>query len=99
MYLFMAALGLHCCMWAFSSCGRQGRLFTVVCGLLIVLTSLVAAPRPWSAGSVVVAHVLSYPEVCGILPDQGSNLCALHWLADSQPVVDDRRSPWDVILK
>ena len=23
---------------------------------------------------------------CGIFPDQGSNLCPLHWQADSQPV-------------
>ena len=32
-FLFLAALGLHCCMWAFSSCGERGLLFVVVCGL------------------------------------------------------------------
>ena len=42
MYLFLAVLGLHCCAYAFSSCGRQGLLFTVVCRLLIVVASLVA---------------------------------------------------------
>ena len=26
-YLFMAALGLRCCVWAFSSCGEWGLLF------------------------------------------------------------------------
>ena len=42
MYLFLAALGLHCCPWAFSSCGERGLLFVVVCGLLIAVASLVA---------------------------------------------------------
>ena len=26
MYLFLAVLGLHCCTWAFSSCGKRGLL-------------------------------------------------------------------------
>ena len=41
-YLFMAALGLHCCARAFSSCGKWGLLFIAVRGLLIVVASLVA---------------------------------------------------------
>ena len=36
----MAALGLHCCAWAFSSCGDRGRLFLAVCVLLITVASL-----------------------------------------------------------
>ena len=36
------------------------------------------------AGSVVVAHGLSCSAACGILPDQGSNPCRLHWQADPQ---------------
>ena len=40
-YLFLAALGLCCCVWAFSSCGERGLLFVVVCGLLIAVSSLV----------------------------------------------------------
>ena len=32
-YLFLAALGLHCCARAFSSCGERGLLFVAVCGL------------------------------------------------------------------
>ena len=44
-YLFLAVLGLRCCMWAFSSCGEQGLLFVVVCGLLIAVASLVAEHR------------------------------------------------------
>ena len=38
------------------------------------------------AGSVVVAHGPSCSAACGIFPDQGSNPCALHWQADSQPL-------------
>ena len=38
---FLAVLGLCCCAQAFSSCGEQGLLFVVVCGLLIAVASLV----------------------------------------------------------
>ena len=40
-YLFLAVLGLCCCMQAFSSCER-GLLFVAVCRLLIAVASLVA---------------------------------------------------------
>ena len=84
-YLFLAVLGLRFCARAFSSCSKQGPLFIAVCGPL---------SRPlllWStgsrrAGSVVVAHGLSCSAACGIFPDQGSNLCPLHWQAYSQPL-------------
>ena len=38
------------------------------------------------AGSVGVAHGPSCSAACGILPDQGTNPCPLHWQADSQPL-------------
>ena len=38
------------------------------------------------AGSAVVAHGPSRSAARGILPDQGSNPCPLHWQADSQPL-------------
>ena len=38
------------------------------------------------AGSVIVAHGPSCSTARGIFPDQGSNLCPLHWQADSQPL-------------
>ena len=38
------------------------------------------------AGSVAVAHGPSCSAACGILPDQDSNPCPLHWQADSQPL-------------
>ena len=44
-YLFLAALGLRCCTWAFSSCGKRGLLFVAVRGLLIAVASLVAEHR------------------------------------------------------
>ena len=37
----MAALGLHCCARAFSSCGERGLLFVAGHGLLIAVASLV----------------------------------------------------------
>ena len=39
---FLAAMGLHRCMRAFSSCGELGLLFIAVGGLLIAVASLVA---------------------------------------------------------
>ena len=38
-YLYLAALGLLCCAWAFSSCGKWELLFIVVYGLLIAVAS------------------------------------------------------------
>ena len=70
-YLFLAELGLHCCVQVFSSCGERGYFLVVVRKLLIPVASL------------VVAHGLSCPATCGIFLDQGSNLCLLHWQVDS----------------
>ena len=44
-YLVLAVLGLHCCAWAFSSCGKRGLLFVVVRRLLTAVASLVAEHR------------------------------------------------------
>ena len=79
-------LGLHCCAWAFSSCGEQGILFVAVRRLLIAMTSLVAGvwasvvvvPRLESTGSITVAHALSCSVAHEIFPDQESNPCLLH---------------------
>ena len=40
-FFFLAALGLHCCVQAFSSCGERGLLFVAVRRLLIAVASLV----------------------------------------------------------
>ena len=48
--LFLAALGLHCCTRAFSSCGEWGLLFVAVRGLLIAGASLVPEHRLQACG-------------------------------------------------
>ena len=48
--------------------------------------SVIVAPGLWSTGSIVVAHWLSCSTACGIVPDQGSNPCLLHWQVDSLPL-------------
>ena len=45
-----------------------------------------------STGSAVMMHGPSRPMACGILMDQGSNLCPLHWQVDSQ-LLDHQGSP------
>ena len=43
--VFLVALGLRCCTWAFSGCGEQGLLFHAARGFLIVVVSLVVKHR------------------------------------------------------
>ena len=72
-------LGLRFFARAFSSCGKRGPLFIAVRGPLLLQST-----GSRHTGSVVVAHGPSCSAACGILPDQGSNPCPLHWQADSQ---------------
>ena len=58
----MAALGLRCCMWAFSSCGKRGLLFVAVRRLLTAV-SCCGARALGTRTSVVVARGLSS---CGL---------------------------------
>ena len=58
----MALQGLHCCVWAFSSCGKPGLLFS--CKAQWLLLSQNTGSR--CQGSVAVAHGLSCPVACGI---------------------------------
>ena len=53
-------------------------------GLLLLqrMGSRVHRLQYWHMGSAVVAHGLRCLEAGGILPDQGSNPCPLHWQAD-----------------
>ena len=51
--------------------------------LLIAVVSLVVEHGLWNPwASVVVVHWLSGSVACGIVLDQGLNLCPLHWQAD-----------------
>ena len=73
-FYFLAALGLHCCAWALSSCGKQGLLFFAVCGLLVVVASLVAEyglqalglQQLWLVGSRVQAQQLWRPGLVAL---------------------------------
>ena len=65
LFLFLAALGLRCCVRAFSSCSKRELLFLAACGLLIVVASLLGARALGARASVVVAHGLSS---CGLRP-------------------------------
>ena len=70
-YLFLAVLGLHCCVWAFSSCGGGATLGYGCTGFLLqwllccraqalgVWASVVAARGLSSRGSWVLEHRLS----------------------------------------
>ena len=62
-------------------------------GLSLSRPLLLRSTSSRRAGSVVVAHGPSCSAACGILPDQGSNPCPLHWQADSQPL-RHQGSPW-----
>ena len=55
-------------------------------GLLLSRPLLLWSTSSRCAGSAIVAHGPSCSAACGIFPDQGSNPCALHWQADSQPL-------------
>ena len=55
-------------------------------GLSLSRPLLLGSTGSRCAGSVVVTHGPSCSAACGILPDQGSNPCPLHWQADSQPL-------------
>ena len=72
-YLFLAVLVLHCCTWAFSSCG----VWTSHCsGLSLQSTCsrVCGFQQLWYMDLVVPPHVQS---------SQGLNPCPLHWQADS----------------
>ena len=45
--------------------------------------SAVVAPGLSSTDSIVTAHGFSCSRECGVIPDPGSNVCPLHWQADS----------------
>ena len=71
----MVVLGLRFCVRAFSSCGKWGPLFIAVRGPLLLRSTDSRSTDSRCAGSVIVAHGPSRSVACGILPDQGSNLC------------------------
>ena len=90
-YLFLVVLDLCWRTQAFSSCGKWGLLFIAVHRLLLLGSTGSRHVSFRSCGlqslvSVVVAQRTSCSEAGGIFPDQGQNLCPLHWQMDSYPL-------------
>ena len=80
----MAALSLHCCAWTFLSIESRGYSS---CSARASHCSGFSCWGAWALGaqaSVAAACGLSCYLACGIFPNQGSNMCPLHWQADSQ---------------
>ena len=79
-------LGLHCYAGFSLAVASSGYSPAGVCGLLIVVASLVAECGLEGTGLVVVMpRSLVAPWRVGFFPDEGWNLCLLHWQADSLP--------------
>ena len=81
--LFLSALGLHCCLQAFFSCNEVGLLSSYGPQASHWDGFFCGAGSPEWLGSLAVAHGLSCPQACGIFLEQVSNLCPLHWQANS----------------
>lgn len=77
-----------------SSC-REWGLFSS-CGAWVSHCSGFSCWR--STGSVVAGHGLSCSTAHGVFPDQGSNLCLLHWQANSLPL-SHQEKPQSKLLK
>ena len=80
--LFPAVLIWFCCTWTFSSCSQQE-----------LLSSCCVQPSHWCSYFCCRAQTLEHrlstcvaqaccSETRGILADQGSNLCPMHWQVD-----------------
>ena len=94
-YLFIYLIYLICLWlcWVFVSvrglspvAASGGHSSSRCAGLSLSRPLLLQSTGSRRPGSVVVAHGPSCSAACGILPDQGSNPCPLHWQADSQPL-------------
>ena len=81
-YLFLAALGVRCCMWAVSSYGE--RVLLSSCGAQASQRSgfsCCGAQGPGHVGSLVVVPGLSCP--CAVFLHPGIEPMSLRWQADS----------------
>ena len=82
----MAVLGLVSVRGLSPVAASGGHSSSRCAGLSLSRPLLLRSTGSRRAGSVIVTHGPSCSAACGILPDQGSNPCALHWQADSQPL-------------
>ena len=86
--LFLAALGLHWCSLAFSSCSERGLLRR--CSAWVSHCSGFSYCRARALGHTGFS---SCPMARGIFRGQESNPCPLHWQADSYSLNHQGRSP------
>ena len=82
-YLSVAVLGLPCCAGFSPVVMSRGHCLVAARGLLIAGLLLL-----WNMGSPAQAQQLwlRCSKTGRVFPGQGSNLCLLHWQADSLPV-------------
>ena len=84
--LFLAVLGLQWCVGFALVAVSRGSSWLQCIGSSMDGFSCFRAPAVGAWASVVVAHGPNGSAACGILPDQGSNLCPLHWQVGSYPL-------------
>ena len=100
--LLLAVLGLQCRVGFFLVVASRAPLRLCSGGFLLQWSLLLRpvgrvdsgaeAPGLSSTGSIFAELGPSCSLACGIMPDQGSNLCPLQWQADSLPL-DHQGSP------
>ena len=83
---FVRGLSLAAASGGHSSSRCGDRSSSQCVGLSLSRPLLLRSTGSRRAGSVAVAHGPNCSVACGILPDQGSNLCPPHQQADSQPL-------------
>ena len=88
----------HCAGFALVAARQGGITFPCRTRAVGLLGSVVMTPKLEITGSIAVGHGLSCSAACGILSDQGSNLCPLLWQTDSLPL-NHQGSPSDMLLK
>ena len=87
LFIYLWLCWVFASVWGLSPAAVSGSHSSSRCaGLSLSRPLLLRSTGSRRAGSVIVAHGPSCFAACGILPDQGSNPCPLHWQADSQPL-------------
>ena len=87
-WVFAAACGLSPVMVSGDCSSLRCAGFSLRCFLLFQSTGSRACglQQVWYVGTGVVVPGLICPLACGIFLGRGSNLCPLHWQANSQPL-------------
>ena len=87
LFIYLWLCWVFVSVWGLSPVVASGGHSSSQCaGLSLSQPLLLRSTGSRCAGSATVAHRPSCSVACGILPDQGSNPCPLHWQADSQPL-------------